>query len=71
MNKSKDSTHKNLRHLINDQEICIISANKNSCVIILKIADHINKLETMTNKGIKSGTSEECEDTLLSDLKLF
>ena len=71
VNKSKDSTHKNLRHLINDQEICIISADKIFCVIILKIADHINKLETMTNKVIKSGTSEECEDTLLSDLKLF
>ena len=71
VNKAKDSTYKNLRHLINDQDICIISADKDSCVVILKRNDYINKLETMINKGIESGTYVECEDTTLSGLKLF
>ena len=70
-NKAKDSTYKNLRHLINDQDICIISADKDSCVVILKRTDYINKLETMINKGIESGTYVECEDTTLSGWKLF
>ena len=48
-----------------------LSADKDSCVVILKRTDCINKLETMINKGIESGTYVECEDTTLSDLKLF
>ena len=71
MNKVKDSTYNNLRHLINDQDICIVSVDKGSCVVILKRTDYINKLETMINKGIKSGTYAECEDTTINDLKLF
>ena len=71
MNKAKDSTYENLGHLINDQDICIISADKDSCAIILKKTDYINKLETMINKGIESGTYGECDDTTLSDLELF
>ena len=59
------------RHLINDQDICIISVDKDSCVVILKRTDYINKLETMINKSIKSGTYAECEDTTQNDLKLF
>ena len=60
-----------LRHLINDQHICIISADKESCVVILNRTDYNNKVETMINKGIKSGRYVECQDTTLSDLKLF
>ena len=71
MNKVKDSTYNNLRHLINDQDICIVSVDKGSCVVILKRTDYINKLETMINKGIKSGTYAECEDKTTNDLKLF
>ena len=71
MNRAKDSTYKNLRHLINDQDICIVSADKDSCVVILKRTDYINKLETMINKSIESGTYVECEDTTLIDLKLI
>ena len=51
--------------------ICIISGDKDYCAVILKRTDYINKLETMINKGIESGTYVECEDTTLSDLKLF
>ena len=71
VNKAEDSTYQNLRHPINDKDICIISADKDSCVVILKRTDCINKLETMINKVIESGTYVECEDTTLSDLKLF
>ena len=71
VNRTKDSTYNNLRHLINDQDICIVSVDKGSCVVILKRTDYINKLETMINKGIKLGTSAECEDTTQNDLKIF
>ena len=54
-----------------DQDICIISADKDSCVVTLKRTDYISKLETMINKGTESGTYIECEDTALNDLKLF
>ena len=71
VNKAKDPTYKNLRHLINDQDICIISTDKDSGVVILKRTDYINKQETMINKGIEWGAYVECENTRLSDLKLF
>ena len=71
VNKAKDSTYENLKYLIDDQDICIISADKDSCVVILKITDYINKLEIMINKGIESGTYTECYDTTIRDLKLF
>ena len=58
-------------HLINDHDICIISADKGSCVVILKRTDYINKLETMINKGTEQGTYAEFEDITLNDLKLF
>ena len=35
----KCPTYNNLRHLINDPDICIISADKDSCVVILKRTD--------------------------------
>ena len=62
VNKPKDSTYKNLRHLINDQDMCIISADKDSRAVILKRTDYINKLETMINKGIELGTYVQCEE---------
>ena len=45
--------------------------NKDSYVVILKRRDNINKLETMINKVIESGTFAKCEDTKLNDFKLF
>ena len=69
LNKVKQSTHKNLIHLINDQDICIMSANKDSCVVKLKETDYINKLETMINIDTDLGTYVECQDTKPSDLK--
>ena len=71
VNKVKSSICKNLIYLINDQDISIISADKGSCVVILKRTDYINKLETVINKGIEPGTYVEFEDTTLNDLKLF
>lgn len=44
---------------MNDQYICII-ADKNSFVVILKRTDHINKLETMINEGIRPRAYVEC-----------
>ena len=57
--------------LINGRDICIISSDKNSCIVVLKRTDYINKLETIIKKRIESGTYVECQETTLSDLKLF
>ena len=59
MNKTKDYTFKNLRHLINNQDIWIILAGKDSYVVILKGTKNINKLGTMINEGIESGYNSE------------
>ena len=33
--------------MIDNQDICTISAAKDSCAVVLKRTDYINKLETM------------------------
>ena len=48
-----------------------MSADKDSCAVMLKRTDYINKLEIMVNKSIESDTYVECQDTTLSNLKLF
>ena len=50
-----------------------MSAEKDSCLVTLKRTDYINKLKVMRllNGSAKSATYIKCQDTTLSDLKLF
>ena len=42
-----------------------------SLYVVTLRTDYVNKLETMINEGIESGTYVECQNTILSDLELF
>ena len=56
--KTKDHTYNNLKGLIKNKNLCILSWDKDSCIIIMNKQDYIEKLEDRLNEGIKRGTYE-------------
>ena len=68
---TKDFTYKNLKNMINNDKLAIVSGDKDSCVIIITREDYNDKLEAMLNDGISKGIYAPTEDTTLRDLKLF
>ena len=71
INNTKDHTYNNLKGLIKNKNLCVLSGEKNSCVIIMNKQDYIQKLENMLNKGIKRRTYELSTDTTKQDLETF
>ena len=53
---TKDHTYNNLKGLIKDKNLCVLSGDKDSCVIIMNKQEYIQKLQDMINEGIKRGT---------------
>ena len=56
MNNTKDHTYSNLKGLIKNKNLCVLSGDKDSCVIIMNKQDYIQKLQDMINEGIKRRT---------------
>ena len=71
INNTKDHTYNNLKGLIKNKNLCVLSGDKDSCVIIMNKQDYIVKLEEMLNEGIKKGTYERANDTTMHDLETF
>ena len=68
---TKDFTYKNLKNMINNDKLAVVSGDKDSCVVIMTRKDSNNKLEAMLNDGISKGMYARTEDTTLRDLRLF
>ena len=52
MNNAKDHTYNNLKQLIKNKNLCILSGDKDSCIIIMNQQDYIQKLEGMLDEGV-------------------
>ena len=68
---TKDYTNKNLKNLIENKNLVVISRDKDSCVVILKRGDYDKKLQCMADEGITNGTYASTADTTLNNLKKF
>ena len=68
---TKDYTYKNLKNLIENKDLLVISGDKDYCVVILKRGDYDKKLQGMIDEGITNGTYAPTVDTILNDLKKF
>ena len=68
---TKDFTYKNLKNMINNDKLAIVSGDKDSCVVIMTREDYNDKLEAMLNDGISKGIYAPTKDTTLRGLKLF
>ena len=71
MHATKDYTYKNLKILIENKDLVVISHDKNSCVVILKRSDYDKKLQSMIYEGITNGTYAPTTDSTLDDLNKF
>ena len=68
---TKDYTYKNLKNLIENKDLVVLSGDKDSCVVILKRGDYDKKLQGMIDEGITNGTYAPTAETILNDLKKF
>ena len=71
MNNTKDHTYNNLKRLIKNKNRCVLSGDKDSCIIIMNKQYCIEKLEGMLNEGIKRGTYDWSIDMNNQDLETF
>ena len=69
MNNTEDHTYNNLKQLIKNKNLCVLSGDKASCVIIINKQDYIQKLEGMLDESIKRGTNERSIDTTMQHLQ--
>ena len=68
---TKDYTYKNLKNLIENKDLVVISGDKDSCVIILKRGEYDKKSQGLIDEGITNGIYAPTVDTILNDLKKF
>ena len=68
---NEDFTYKNLKSLIQDENIVILQGDKDSSVLIMDKKDYIQKLQNTIEEGINKGTSEKMGDTTLQEFKIF
>ena len=66
-----DNTFKSLTKLRKNENIIVLSADKESCTVILSKADYVNKANKMIDEGIASGKYVETSDTTYTNLKRF
>ena len=71
MNNTKDHTYNDLKRLIKNKNLCVISGDKDFCVSIMNKQNYIQKLEGMLDEGIKRGTYERSTETTNHDLETF
>ena len=60
-----------MKNLIENKDLVVISGDKDFCVVILKISDYDQKLQSMTDERITNGTYTPTIDLTLSALKEF
>ena len=68
---TKDLTNENLKNIINNDKLAVVSGDKDSCVVIMTGEDYNSKLEALLNYGVSKGIYAPTEDTTLRGLKLF
>ena len=66
-----DNTFKSLTNLRKNETIIVLSADKESCTVILNKADCVNKVNKMIDDGTASGKCIETGDATHTDLKSF
>ena len=68
---TKDDTHRNLRHLIQNNDIVLLAGDRASSVVVMNKKDYILKVDNMINEGIQQGKYEWTNDKTHKDLENF
>ena len=67
----KGHMYKNLRNLIENKDLVVVSGDKDSCVVILKRSDYDKEFQSMIDEGTTNGTYAPTLKSTLTDLKKF
>ena len=60
ISNTKDHTYNNLKGLIKNKNLCILSGDKDSCVIIMNKQDYMVKLEEMLKEHMSGQMIQQC-----------
>ena len=66
-----DKTYKSFSNLINNKNIVILAADKETCAVILNRTDYQNNVNNMINEGIAAAKYIQTVDNTHKDLKCF
>ena len=69
--RDKDNTFKLLNRLRKNENIVLLSDDKESCMVILNKTDYVNKVNPMINEGISKDKYVETVNSTHKDLKHF
>ena len=69
--RDKDNTFKLLNSLRKNENIVVISVDKESCTVILNKTDYVKKVNAMISEGISKGKYVETVNNTHTDLKRF
>ena len=65
---TKDFTYKNLKNIIKDENIAVLSGDKDCSIVIMQKNDYNKKLQQMIDEGIRNRIYTPTEDNTLNDL---
>ena len=65
-----DFTYRNFKNIIKDENVGILSGDRDSSIVIMQKGDYNHKLQQMIDVGIKNGICTT-EDNTLNDLRKF
>ena len=68
---STNYKYNNLKRLIKDEIIVVISADKDSARVIMGKYGYVKKMHEMIDKGMQEGVYAKIEDNTLHELKRF
>ena len=68
---TKCFTYKNLKNIVKDENIAVLSGDKDSSIAIMQKGDYNQKLQQMIDEGIRNGIYTPTEDNTLNDLRKF
>ena len=68
---TKDFTYNNLKNIIEDEIIALLSSYKDSSKIIMEKDDYNHELQQMVDEGVKNGINTPNEGNTLNDLRKF
>ena len=57
--------------MIRNDDTVLVSGDKESCVVVMRKTDYINKMQGMIDDGIVNGLYKVAEDKTLTNLKHF
>ena len=68
---TKCFTYKNLKNIVKDENMAVLSGDKDSSIAIMQKDDYNQKLQQMIYEGIRNGIYTPTEDNTLNDLRKF